>query len=91
MTTIANQFATADANSDGVLSSEEWEEFCRLSNESQRAKGHFVYDDAQHRQNIFEAANMVMPDENGVSMAAINVIMGASMKKNEELKQAAGL
>ena len=44
MTTITNQFNTADVNSDGVLDRQEWEEFCRLSNEHSRSKGQWVYE-----------------------------------------------
>ena len=49
MDQFKNNFATADSNSDGVLTREEWEEFCRLSNEDARAKGHWVYENADHR------------------------------------------
>ena len=88
MAKISEAFTAADKNGDGLLDSSEYGQFSDAMKQMGRDRGDFVDEREDSPMKWFELANRVNPNTNGMALADMFVVMGASVKKQMELKKA---
>ena len=87
MAEMAQSFAAADANADGVLSLTEYIAWMEHFKKQAAEKGHF-HDDRGQEESNWNLANRITPGVDGVSLQDCMTLMGVWYAKVGELKAA---
>ena len=81
-------YEAADADKDGRLNPEEYKVWIASMRVKQAERGEWGDTRESSEQRYYELADMVTPDQPGISLADFKVIMGLSGAKHQELKDA---